>query len=121
VSKHGETAILNSLVDSVFDDVGARVGRDHRVQGLTHREWSDLVLAVLSAICDPDGRGEPFVFTGSPGCPHCGSRTVTDFVETECDLGVAGGPISHRRYDAAEHAARQALISSALDRLLDGA
>ena len=121
VSPSGETATLDSLGDSVVDDVSVRVGLDERVGGLSERERRDLVFDVMSAVCDPDAQGQPFVFNGSPGCPQCGSRTVADFVQTDRDAGVAGGPIRHHGYDALDETGRQALVTSTLDRLLDGA
>jgi hypothetical protein len=120
VSRAGHAAVLDAMTDPVFDEVRQRVNQDPRLRGVAEREKADLLLAVLPVVCDPDDTGNEFVFAGSPGCPRCGSRSVASFTETNEDAGVAAGHASHRHWESADQSQRQAAITSALDRLLDG-
>ena len=113
--------MLDALDESVFDDVQARLHADERANALTDPQRRTLLLSALSAVLDHDQNGDPFVFHGSPGCPHCGSTAVASFVETDEPVSAEAAPATHVTWDTLPPASRDALVRSTLDRRLDGA
>jgi hypothetical protein len=107
--------------ESTTDEVQRLIETDPRVRGLTRSEVLDLVHQVAPVSFDPAPSGEYFTLAQTPGCPQCGSLSVTAFVETDDVAGEATDLVTHAEWDNLTHEERARRIHHALDGLLDGA
>lgn len=98
VSVHGEVVVLDAFEDSTFDEVSQLV-RSNPAGDLDKRQQVELFQEVLPHVYDPDSTGSTFRFTGTPGCPACGSTTSATWVVDEGDGWMADSVASHRRWD----------------------
>lgn len=121
VSRNGEAAVLEAVGSETFDELRLLIDVDPRVRGLTSRERISLLHEALSLVFDPDSRGDDFAFVGSPGCPNCSSRAIASFTETSEPVPVRAGRVTHHRWDSMTDDEQRRLVTSFLDRSVDGA
>jgi hypothetical protein len=80
-----------------------------------------LVGCVLGKVVDRDSRGDPYAFSGVPGCPACGSTYVADFFETEEPWPFDAAAVGHSKWDHLGSEAKIEKVRVVLDELLDTA
>jgi len=107
--------------DPTLDEIATLISADPRTTSLTEVDRSALVQRAVEVTYDTAASGEPFVIRGSPGCTNCGGRTVATFTETDEEWGVAGGVMTHQRWNDLSPPERQRLIDEFLAREVDGA
>jgi hypothetical protein len=91
------------------------IERPSVVTGTALREAPATVTAMaLSVVADPDSRGDRYVFTGTPGCPACGSTSVADFSDTEEPWPRSADPASHREWDGLAYEEKVLRVRAAL-------
>jgi hypothetical protein len=117
-SASGEVAIYESFADPFFQETSTIVQSDSRAARLPMSEIVELVQEVMAIIFDPDSNGRPFVIVGSPGCPQCGSRGVSDFMETDEVFGCVEISVTQVTWSAFSEEERRARVIEELDRQL---
>jgi hypothetical protein len=104
ISPGAEAVVFDAVSFDGFDELAALVDSlaDKRL-----REGPGRGTAVaLTEVCDPDSRGNRYVFTGTPGCPTCTSAKVETFTETLDRWALGAGEATHVKWDSMAVSAR---------------
>lgn len=120
-TRSGRAAVLDTIDDATFEEIGALIAEDQRANGLTDSERIGLVRQAVEFVYDASETGERFVVEGSPGCVNCGGRTVADFAETDDEWSEAADVMTHAQWDRLPASRRAELIAEFLDQVINGA
>jgi len=74
----------------------------------------DRMAAVLSRVCDPDSHGDRYIFSGTPGCPTCGSTRVRKCIDTGEWWPQPAGTPTHQTWESLDRLAKILQIRDAL-------
>ncbi len=117
-SVSGEVAIYDPVADPFFQEVSDILRTDSRAAALSNSEYVALVQDVISVTFDPDSNGQSFVVIGSPGCPRCGSRAVSDFTETDEAIGHVETTVSQANWHSLNAQERRTAVIEQIGRQL---
>lgn len=117
----GREAYVGAVSDEAFAEVGRLVDASPHSRGLSEQKRAELTHAVFSVACDPAGDGTPYVISGKPTCPFCGSHDVEFIQATEPPefVDVEMRTVTHRRWSALPVEERRRLVETALKRLVE--
>ncbi len=83
-SSSGDTSYLNSLTDSVYEEVGQLLEHEPLTSGMGTVHRSDILQAIFGDIaCDPSPSGQSFHLGAKPRCPACGSQEMASWMEKD--------------------------------------
>jgi hypothetical protein len=104
VSPCADAVAFDTVSFLAFDELQELIGS--LGQELPQKDPSRWTARALTEVCDPDTRGDRYVFSGTPRCPTCTSMQVKSFTATQQPWEHKESAATHVQWDSMSRSAR---------------